>query len=210
MRSLRQDIGGLGNILFKNAYLWAQMRDKKIPDIYVQSEKYFRPYRNEIRALYGNGIGQIDKIALHIRRGDYLKASQFHTNLWETDYYKEAISKVYSILDYQTDDSMTYPEKPKFLIFCKDTQNPELDKGDQEWCKANLPLLGIDFEMYEHGDEVADLNSMASCKIIIGANSSFSWWAAYLGNGKVIMPKEERWFTDKVVRTELLDEWIKV
>lgn len=198
MRSIREDIGGFGNILFKNSYLWAQMREGVIPDVYVQSEKYFAKYRDEIRILYGSRIGLINKVALHIRRGDYLKATQFHTNLWETEYYKEAVK--------------LFPNE-RFLVFCRDNQGDAQDEDDKEWCLKNLPSLGIKFDFWEHKfSETEDLNAMASCKAIIGANSSFSWWAAYLGNPNkaVIMPAEESWFTDNVKRTELLPEWTKI
>ncbi len=200
MRSVREDIGGLGNLLFKQAYIWAQMRDGNIPDIYVQSEKYWEKYKNEIRTLYGQGIGKIDKVALHIRRGDYLKVQQFHTNLWDTDYYREAIK--------------LFPETTEFLVFCKDNQSEAQDEDDRIWCLDNLPFLlsPSRYELHEHTTETEDLNAMASCKAIIMANSSFSFWGAYLGDPskKVIAPKEERWFTDHMKRTELPDYFIKV
>jgi hypothetical protein len=196
MRSVRQEIGGLGNLLFKEAYIWAQMRDGEIPDIYVQSSDYWRKYRTEIATRFGHGVGRIDKVALHIRRGDYLKVSQFHTNLWGTDYYKEAIKK--------------FPDA-QFLVFCKDNQSEQQDEDDRIWCMDNLPYLlpPHRYELHEHTTETEDLNAMASCTGIIGANSSFSWWAAFLGDPqkKVVMPKSERWFVDKKKRCDLLPEW---
>ena len=197
MKKVREEIGGLGNLLWKESYIWAQMRDGVVPDIYVQSYKYWEKYADEIRVRFSRGIGSIDKIALHIRRGDYLKATQFHANLWDTDYYREAIKH--------------FPNE-KFLVFCKDNQGEAQDQDDREWCLANIPFLGIDFEMHEHGMETDDLNSLAACKGIIGANSSFAFWGAFLGNPnkKVVMPKEERWFVDGVRRTELPDAWIKL
>ena len=193
MKNTRQELGGLGNSLFKEAYIWAQMRDGKIPDIYVQSSKYWEKYKDEIRQRFSSGIGHDDRVALHIRRGDYLKVSQFHVNLWDTDYYKKAIE--------------LFPIGTKFLVFCKDNQNEAQDADDREWCSKNIPLLGIDFEMYEHGKETDDLNAMASCRGIIGANSSFSWWAAFLNphGGTKIFPKQ--WFGDGIQRTELLSNW---
>ena len=193
MRNVRQDIGGLGNLLFKEAYIWAQFRDGAIPDIYVQSSQYWTKYRNEIKQRFASGIGYDERVALHIRRGDYLKVTQFHVNLWDTGYYKEAVKQ--------------FPEGTKFLVFCKDNQSEAQDLDDQEWCLENLPQLGIDFEMFVHTDsETNDLNAMAACKGIIGANSSFSWWAAFLGNAtKAVFPKN--WFVDGVQRTELLPEW---
>ena len=193
MKPIRQELGGLGNLLFKEAYIWAQMRDGKIPNIYVQSSKYWENYKNEIRQRFSSGIGHDDRVALHIRRGDYLKVSQFHVNLWDTDYYKRAVE--------------LFPIGTKFLVFCKDNQNEAQDMDDKEWCLRNIPLLGIDFDMYEHGKETDDLNAMASCRGMIGANSSFSWWAAFLNphGGTKIFPKQ--WFGDGLQRTELLSEW---
>lgn len=199
MQRVRQEIGGLGNLLFREAFLWGQFRDGKIPDIYVQSYKYWEKYQGEIRTRFSHGIKKIDYVALHIRRGDYLKAAQFHANLWETDYYREAVK--------------LFPNE-KFLIFCKDNQSEAQDEDDRIWCMDNMPFLlpKARYDLHEHTTETDDLNTMASCKAIIGANSSFSWWAAFLGDSgkKVVMPKESRWFTDAKTRCELLDSWIKV
>lgn len=197
MRNVRETIGGLGNLMFKQAYIWSRMRDGFIPDVYVQSEKYFSKYKNEIRTMYSRGIGRDERVALHIRRGDYLKVSQFHVNLWDTDYYKEAVK--------------LFPKGTKFLVFCKDNQNEAQDLDDMEWCQRNMSLLGIDFELYKHGTETDDLNAMASCVGLIGANSSFSWWSAWLNpnhDKKIVFPNN--WFVDGIQRTELLDSWIKI
>lgn len=197
MRKVREDIGGLGNLMFKEAFLWALMREGVIPDVYVQSAKYWDKFREEIRNRFGSGISSIDKVAIHIRRGDYLKVTQFHTNLWDTNYYKEAIKQ--------------FPKDTQFLVFCKDNQSDIQDEDDRAWCFDNMPFLLPEsrYELYEHSTENEDLNAMASCKGLIGANSSFSWWAAFLGDPlkKVVMPREERWFVDGKVRTELLSEW---
>jgi hypothetical protein len=197
MRSVRQDIGGLGNLMFKQAYLWSQMRDGVIPDVYVQDEKYFDKYKEEVRQMFSNGITDksIDRVAVHFRRGDYLKASQFHLNLWQTDYYQKALA--------------LFPDS-KFLVFCKDNQDPMIDAADREWCITEMTrLVGDRFEMRESGTETEDLNAMASCEALIMANSTFSWWAAWLGNHtKIICP--EKWFTDGIQRCGLLDKWIKV
>ena len=192
MKKIRQELGGLGNLLFKEAYIWAQFRDGNIPDIYVQSSQYWTKYRNGIKQRFASGIGFDERVALHIRRGDYLKVTQFHINLWDTDYYQKAVA--------------LFPKGTKFLVFCKDNQGEAQDVDDREWCIKNIPLLGIEFEMYKHGEETDDLNKMASCAGLIGANSSFSWWAAFLGNHKkVVFPRQ--WFVDGVQRTELLPTW---
>lgn len=193
MQEVRKTIGGLGNLMFKQAYLMGQAMEGNIPDVYVQGEKYWSKYKDVIKDAFATDIGKTDKVALHIRRGDYLTSNNFHKNIWETDYYKRAVA--------------LFPND-RFLVFCKDNQDPAQDKADRMWCRQHLPeLLGDRWELAPYEDtEVEDLNMMASCKSIIGANSSFTWWAAYLGNHeKVIMPRE--WFTDGIQRTELLPEW---
>ncbi len=196
MRSVRQDIGGLGNLLFKQAYIIGQMLDGNIPDVYVQGEKFWSKHKEAIREYFRSGISKRDeRVALHIRRGDYLKAEHFHSNLWATDYYKRAVQ--------------LFPNE-KFLVFCRDRQDSLQDATDFNWCNEHLKSLEIDFEMAPlNNSEVGDLNDMASCKSLIGANSSFSWWAAYLGeHEKVVFPK--KWFEDGVQRVELLPEWIQI
>lgn len=189
MIPIRQQIGGLGNLMFKQAYVYSQMRDGVIPDIYLQDEKYFRRYTGEIKLMFGAGIipNSIDKISLHVRRGDYINNS-FYVPLFETDYYEKAMAE--------------FPNE-KFLVFCADNQGN--DESDMMWCREHFK--GEQFEFHIPKNETDDLNTMASCKGHIMANSSFSWWASYLGSGKTVAP--ERWFADGTQRVTLLDNWIK-
>ena len=193
MKAIRNQIGGFGNLMFKEAYLLGKVLDGEIPDQYVQGSRYWKKHQETIRATFSEGIGSIDKVALHIRRGDYLNQN-FHVSLTETDYYKRAIE--------------LFPDE-KFLVFCKDNQDWRQDRDDQKWCYEYLkPLLGTRMEVQSvYTKEHEDFNAMASCKAIIGANSSFSWWAAFLNphNGQKVFPK--KWFTDGIDRTELLSEW---
>ena len=85
MVKLRQLFGGLGNAMFQYAYLYGQLEDGVIPNIYLQDEKYFQKHRNKIKRLFGGGIGHIDKVSLHIRRGDYIN-NPFYVDLTKTDY----------------------------------------------------------------------------------------------------------------------------
>jgi hypothetical protein len=184
--------------MFKQAYLIGKALDGEIDDVYVQGEWHWKKHADTIRAHFSQGIGpRIDKVALHIRRGDYLQHHDFHLNLWETDYYKNAVAM--------------FPPDTEYIVFCRDNQGWEQDKADREWCRLNLgALIGDRFELPDkYNSETDDLNLMASCKSIIMANSSFSWWAAYLGtHEKVIVPK--KWFVDGIQRTELLDSWIQI
>lgn len=206
MKSVRQQIGGLGNLMFKEAFILGQMLDGKIPDQYVQGETYWKNHASTIKQQFSSGISTTDAVSLHIRRGDYIDNS-FYINLWETDYYKRAIDI------FMKDAQENNKENPNFIVFCRDNQGWEQDKADRQWCRDNLyPLLGDRFELPpKENSETDDLNLMASCRSNIMANSSFSWWAAYLNpnpHKTVVCPKN--WFTDGIQRTELLDEWIKI
>lgn len=185
--------GGLGNEMFQHAYIYSQMKKGDIPDIYLQDEKYFKDYKEDIKKIYGNKIHPkgIDMISLHIRRGDYVN-NPFYVDLTKTDYYDKAIAE--------------FPDE-KFLVFCADRQEGSDDEADRKWCLEYLSKKGIDFVFGEGKTEIDDMNLMASCKGHIMANSSFSWWASYLGGGKVVAPLQ--WFTDGISRITLLEEWLK-
>ena len=179
--------------MFQFAYLYAQMKEGVIPDTYLQDEKYFTKYADEIKQLFGQGIGYLSQVGIHIRRGanpinpDEPKYSEnpFYTNLSDTDYYERA---------------MTMFPNEKFLVF----------SDDPDWCKEKFKD-NPDVQVIDKGDEVEDFNLLASCKDLIIANSSFSWWAAYLcpnEGKKIIAPKQ--WYKDGVERTVCPESWIKI
>ena len=169
-----------------------------------QSEKYFIDYKEEILNLfqlpdeskevvsdYLNKIGvNPDKklTSIHIRRGDYLKFSNFHT-LCSIEYYNEAIS----IIKNQEDSD---------FIFISD---------DIEWVKENFK--GDSYFYSDLNDDILDLTLQTICDNNIIANSSFSWWGAWLNqskNKKVIAPKE--WFGPaghKDTQDVIPNNWIK-
>jgi hypothetical protein len=128
-------------------------------------------------------------ISLHIRRTDYIKFSHVHTNLG-MDYYVEAIKKlcIAPLIAEGIDD--TYP----IIVF----------SDDYNWCKNNLskyftnPIYFVCDEnitsMTEYVDYI-ELLLMSKMKYNIMANSSYSWFAAYMNNNedkKIIAPS--RWF----------------
>jgi hypothetical protein len=197
MKPVRTQIGGLGNLMFKEAYIYGQMKKNQIPDIYVQGEKYWKDFSQEVKQRFSEGIGHTDMVSLHLRRGDYMNVQHFYVSLWNTNYYQKAVE---------------YFPKDKFLVFCFDRQDLEQDKEDREWTVKFLDqFIPGRYELWEPQSETEDLNKMASCKSNIMANSSFSWWGAFLNpnpNKKVICPAQ--WFRDGVERCELLDSWIKI
>ena len=190
MIDLRKNFGGLGNRLFQLAYVYAQARKRETEDIYLQDPKHFAPFHEEIKALYRQGVNPIDRVSIHVRMGDYTD-NPFYVNLQETNYYDEAIRQ--------------FPGE-KFLVFCADRQEGSDDTLDMEWCKERFQ--GPQFEFFRGETELDDFNAQAGCKAHIIANSSFSWWAAYVGGGKTVAPS--RWYADGRPGIPLQDEWIKL
>ncbi len=141
---------------------------------YFQSEKYWEHIKDEIidgfdRVRAIPPLLQIhDIISVHVRRGDYLKLSNYHTNL-TLDYYKRAMAM--------------FPGSP-FFVF----------SDDIGWCERNIKGNGVSYIPSTVG-EVESLKLMSQCSHNIIANSSFSWWGAYLNRNPdkiVIAPKQ--WF----------------
>ena len=83
--------GRLGNWLFQSAFIYAQFRDGIIPDIFVQDYRYFDRYKDEIKKLFKTDFSPDLRIAIHVRRGDYV-GNPFYIDLMKTDYYKRAMA----------------------------------------------------------------------------------------------------------------------
>jgi hypothetical protein len=147
---------------------------------YFQSEKYFQDAQEEILFLFGLDESDarlrknMETVSVHIRRGDYLSLSQIHRVL-PIDYYKRAIEN--------------FPNAKRFLFFSDDID--WVVQNETEFCipkTSNFEICMIEDEL----DAFLEMQSCGAGHII--ANSSFSWWAAYLGfyasneNKKVVAP----------------------
>lgn len=160
---------------------------------YWQSEKYFSEIRDlliqrlSIKPEYLQNtepyLSLIKKttetVALHIRRGDYVSlssAKEFH-GVCGVEYYQKAATM--------------FSEKAQLLVF----------SDDLDWCRANLRFKQPT-ELINTGSTYSDFYLMKNCQHQIIANSSFSWWAAWLNTNpskKVIAPK--KWFADSNINT---------
>ena len=159
-------------------------------DGYWQSEKYFKDNEEEIRNVFEidefiNYVVPDNSISLHIRRGDYLNSNGYHP-IQTMEYYKKALNKVG---DYD-----------KLFIL----------SDDITWCKENVIFDNVVF--VEGQSEIQDMKVMSLCDHNIIANSSFSWWGAWLNdnpNKKVIAPS--KWFGNepKLNTSDIIPkEWI--
>lgn len=178
-------------------------------DGYWQTDKYFNSIRvsllNEIQPsikftdkgkIYAENIKKSNSVSIHVRRGDYIhhkKANEYHV-ICGLDYYKKAIE----ILESSYIDLHYY-------IF----------SDDIEWCKIKFDFLKkVEFIIDENDKKSSqDLFLMSYCKHNIIANSSYSWWAAWLNiNREKIVVAPEIWFKKSNVQSpDLLPEsWIKI
>lgn len=164
---------------------FSNLPTKTILKGYFQSEFYFKDYTRLIRKEFSfsreveiyckNFLKKYfneNICSIHFRRGDYLNLSDFHTNL-DLEYYKKAIE----IIQKENKDTI-------FIVF----------SDDYDWCKRNLP---DDFIIFDSFGYQYDLCAMTMCNSHIIANSSFSWWGAWLSKNskKIIAPS--KWFGPK-------------
>ncbi len=118
-------------------------------------------------------------IGLHIRRGDYLINSGNHHNL-SIEYYEEALKH--------------FPKEQQVIIF----------SDDPEWCHEQLLFVDDRFVVSEGNSSYHDLYLMTQCSDFIIANSTYSWWGAWLADrGTVIAPHV--WFGPNNAHKSLKD-----
>jgi hypothetical protein len=176
---------------------------------YWQSEKYFKNIENIIRSEFtlkenpdqsnlfmAEKILKSNAISIHIRRGDYVTdpVTFDHHGICSLEYYHRSIDNVVEKIS-----------EPHFYIF----------SDDPGWVKQNLHInYAHTYVTHNLGSkDYLDLWLMSQCKHHIIANSSFSWWGAWLGTnpGKmVIAPKQ--WFNKSTNNTRDLipDSWYKI
>lgn len=185
MKPIGDIAGRLGNRMFQFAYVYAQWKRGAIPDVWIQGPQYFEDVREDILKMYGTGIQTRPEVGVHVRRGDYAWQPMF-VRLWETDYYEKAMAR--------------FPDH-RFVVV----------SDDAAWCRKHM-LLPAELEgrvtVVGGKDEVEDMNTLAGCAHNVIANSSFSWWAAYLNPNpgrRVLYPKA--WHTDGVERIQFPADW---
>lgn len=176
---------------------------------YWQSEKYFysvreillkelrlkRPKTEEVLRAE-NEIQVSVSVSLHVRRGDYVsdKSAAVHHGVLSLDYYYKALELI----------KKQYPSITIFVF-----------SDDTPWVKNNLILSDkchyIDFNTGENS--VFDMYLMSLCKHNIIANSSFSWWGAWLNqNQEKIVVSPKNWFTNKELTDNdiIPDTWVQL
>ena len=151
--------------------------------------KSLNPKNNE---LY-NKIIDSNSICVTVRRGDFVTNETYKKlyDICNIDYYNKAVRKIKEIID-----------NPVFFVF----------SDDVEWAKNNIDFQ--DCEVYsEDGNDSLDekIRLMSSCKHFIISNSTFSWWAQYLGdyNNKIVI-SPSKWYKNNMESDLIEDDWIKI
>lgn len=141
---------------------------------YFQSELYFKDYRKQVIEAFNLTQYKTRQgvVSVHVRRGDYVRLNHKHPPV--------SIEYLLQAMNYFVDDGYQF----------------EFFSDDIEWCKANFK--GSHFQFNNQNDPKQAMAEMAACEHNIIANSTFSWWAAWLNSNPdkvVIAPKQ--WFSDK-------------
>lgn len=196
------------SLLFDNRFL--EIEDNSYLDGYFQCEKYFKDIREIILKQFtinqeiSNYTKEIENkiqnsqnsCSMHIRRGDFVNSTNINIHgACDIAYYKKAIK-------YLEDKIVDM----NYFIF----------SDDIEWVKENLAIENaIYIDSKEKRIPHEDIYLMSLCKNNIIANSSFSWWSAWLNkNEKKIVIAPKRWFADDKLESQSKDivceSWVRI
>ncbi|MGV8108434.1 alpha-1,2-fucosyltransferase [Methanospirillum sp.] len=185
----------LGDNIYLDGYWQSEKYFSDIKDI-IKQEFTFKKKPDKMNASYIDEISNCVSVSVHIRRGDYVsdqRTNQTHGFLG-LDYYNKGIRKMVHEL-----------EEPHFYVFSDDI------KWAEQYLKADVP---IHFIKHNGSNNYEDLRLMSRCKHHIIANSSFSWWGAWLGkkDGQIVIAPN-RWFTLKEKHNmddRIPDRWLRM
>lgn len=186
-----------------------KLEDPVYLDGHWQSEKYFLDIEDIIRKEFTITVGQdavnkktsesitgSESVSIHVRRGDYVsnEATKQYHGICSIEYYHKAINMITGKI-----------KEPHLFVF---SDEPDWVK---RYLKSNCPVTYIDFNGRDKAYE--DLRLMSLCKHHIIANSSFSWWGAWLcqyPDKTVYAPA--KWFNGDSINTKdlLPDGWLRI
>lgn len=216
----------VGNIM-KHMLFPVKVRERKIHDFstyggwlnrtpcygvhlvgYWQSERYFERVSDVVRKSFSfdkqmlndctnsciERMCRENAVSLHVRRGDYLLAENVGAlgNICDKRYYQEAMDYLYKKVD-----------NPVFYVF----------SDDIKWTVENIPLpANAVFVDWNRGqDSWQDMFLMSLCKHNIIANSSFSWWGAWLnGNENKLVIAPALWIRNTPAPDVIPSSWVRI
>lgn len=175
-------------------------------DGYWQDERYFAGVRDELLESFtpkemdarnrelATELSGCSSVSLHVRRGDYNNHPLFR-GICDENYYADAIRKIQSLTEID--------------VYC-------VFSNDIVWCKEHLPSIAngkpMKYVDWNTGaDSYKDMYLMSACRHNIIANSSFSWWGAWLNrHDDKIVVCPQKWNNIKNSQFETPPEWLKI
>jgi len=182
----------LGNQMFQIATAVA-LGEKTKREVWFPGWEYAEIFEGVTEKIYDKHKELLDRgnvVAVHLRRGDYLNLPDHHP-VMDLNYFMKAMKK--------------FPKDSIFLVFSDDT----------DWCNANFPGIGEKFFIIEGQTDVEDFAMMTMCDHNCIANSSFSWWGAWLNdNPDKVVVAPNKWFGTAYANWNTDDlyceDWIKI
>lgn len=177
---------------YLSGYFQTRIFAQEIEDILRQEFTFCTPKDDKLKKVVQD-IKAKNAVAVHIRRGDYLSVPEMYGGICTKDYYLSAMKVIKAKV-----------EKP-FFYFVSD---------DIEWVKHNFceeNAMYIEPQMFDDYHDWYDMYLMSECKHNIIANSSFSWWGAWLNSNKnklVLAPK--KWVNADSMEDICPENWIRI
>jgi hypothetical protein len=171
---------------------------------YFQSEKFFKNCEKEIKKQFRfkkevedyvlqSYPNIVNSLSIHVRRGDYVNQPNHHPVI-PISYYETILNKIYENYDF-------------IFVF----------SDDLSWAKENFKGHKFIFPSFESNNDLYCFILMTLSQDIVIANSSYSWWAAWLNkneNKKVYAPHYKQWFGPSYSNLDTKDlipeNWIQI
>lgn len=160
----------------------------------IVKELEFKPFTTKENKEYERLLREENSVTIHIRRGDYVGSGNLG-GICTLDYYRKAIKEARKLITH-----------PVFFVF----------SNDQEWCIENLKEEFGDAKVYfvtnnKGAESYRDMQLMSIARCTILANSSFSWWGAYLNQREDhITFCPSKWHNRYEHKDHYVQGWIKI
>ena len=194
--SFNKNISIIVNECFISGYWQSPLYFSQIESI-IKEDFQFPTLKNSNNIDLAKKIKESNAVSIHIRRGDLLNSKAHVTHgTCSINYYNKAISYVSKKIT-----------NPVFFVF----------SDDIAWVKLNLKFEAKRYYVSGNNNKnsYVDMQLMSRCKHNIIANSSFSWWGAWLNSnpGKIVISPRQ-WFKNKIMNEQTNDlipaKWIRL
>lgn len=192
MLKIKDSISKDESLSFSSSFFDGFWQDKKYYEDFPRDWIEFRPFVLSARNQeVVDEMKTTNSVFIHVRRGDYLKERNIGIfgNVCTKEYYEKALEEI-----------NTKVENPVFFIF----------SNDIEWIEDNFNIPNSRVVSWNQGsDSYLDLYLMCQCKHAIIANSTFSYWGAYLVTEKDVVVYPKKWYNSGIEAPDIAPiNWI--